>query len=69
MKVNQFLARARASDRLINPLRRAGSGLWNVLGASRHDMTICSIVGASPDSGTPSAPVRAPTRRAWSTPG
>ncbi|MEU7202984.1 molybdopterin-dependent oxidoreductase [Streptomyces sp. NPDC045470] len=24
---------------------RAGSRLWNVLGASRHDMTICSIAG------------------------
>ncbi|MCW5254511.1 molybdopterin-dependent oxidoreductase [Streptomyces sp. SHP 1-2] len=24
---------------------RAGSRLWNVLGASRHDMTICSVAG------------------------
>lgn len=26
---------------------RAGSRLWNVLGASRHDMTICSIAGVA----------------------
>ena len=34
---------------------RAGQRLWNVLGASRHDMTICSVagrVGASYTTGT-----------------
>ena len=40
------VSRARARSGYIQGLEgRAGARLWNVLGASRHDMTICSVAG------------------------
>ena len=42
---------------------RAGQRLWNVLGASRHDMTICSVAGRVGATLHAPAPRRAWTRR------
>ena len=42
---------------------RAGLRLWNVLGASRHDMTICSVAGRAARRTRPGPPPEWTRRR------